>query len=155
MANRQTKVSSTRKATKVKTKSQVVSSKVDEDRVARLVKMYYNDQDQRNERYNRFINTSSYHSKPAKKAKTPKPHKKGYSAAERKAYYMGLGAGMCGVKADSDKAVDLIDSRQGRGQRKDLCASAKAGLFEGYKHRNDMPPFGKDGWLQKRSKKRK
>ena len=118
MANRQTKVSSTKKATKAKS-------------------------------------GSSFHYKPAKKAKTPKPRKKGYSAAERKAYYMGLGVGMCGVRPDSDEVLDLIDPRQGLGQRKDLCASARAGLIEGYKHMTDLPPFGKDGWFQKRSKKRK
>ena len=57
--------------------------------------------------------------------------KKKYSHYEKRAYWMGYGAGLSG--GDGSR---LIDERRGQGQRKDLCQSARAGYADG--KRNDM-----------------
>lgn len=65
-----------------------------------------------------------------------KAEKRKYSSSQKKAYYMGYGAGM-----SKDEAVfdTLTDERQGLGQRSDLCESARKGYLEGKKNRYGNP----------------
>lgn len=60
--------------------------------------------------------------------------KKKYSNAQKRAYWMGYGAGI----SDGD-ASEHIDVRQSKGQRKDLCDSMRAGFYDGKKNRRSVP----------------
>lgn len=57
-----------------------------------------------------------------------------YSALERKAYWVGVGAGISGGDISS-----LIDTRLGTGQNEKLCASARKGIVFGRKNRFGVP----------------
>ena len=60
--------------------------------------------------------------------------KKRFSGAQKKAYWMGYGAGITG-----GDVTYAADPRQGRGQRKDLCDSMRAGYFDGRQNRRAVP----------------
>lgn len=77
----------------------------------------------------------------SKKRTTKKSSK--YSADQKKAFFMGLGAGIAerGRNQPSDNLIDMLDSRMGEGQRKDLCDSALKGYFEGKKNYSLSPVF--------------
>lgn len=66
-----------------------------------------------------------------------------FSSDQKKAYYMGLGAGIAerGRNQPSDNLIDMLDSRMGEGQRKDLCDSALKGYFKGQKEYSLSPVF--------------
>lgn len=67
--------------------------------------------------------------------------KHSYSPAERRAYNIGLGAGLCGVSLNDDRAVNLVDSKQGLGQDEQLVSSCRKGMIKGFNQRNSMVPF--------------
>ncbi|MGN1103885.1 MAG: hypothetical protein ACI4QI_03330 [Candidatus Coproplasma sp.] len=67
--------------------------------------------------------------------------KRKYSYAEKKAYNMGLGAGL--ANASADNVGYICDERQGRGQNSRECASFLAGYNRGYKNRYGVIPFAK------------
>lgn len=56
---------------------------------------------------------------------------KRYSVSERRAYWIGYGAGIVGEGRSSSS---LTDNRLGRGQVENLCKSARKGLFAGKKN---------------------
>ena len=64
-----------------------------------------------------------------------------YNASQRKAYYMGYGAGI--VERNSNIASrefsTMVD--ESFGQRNDLCSSAKAGYWAAKKENKAAPPF--------------
>lgn len=66
-----------------------------------------------------------------------------FSSDQKKAYFIGLGAGMVEKhsRGMSDAFTNIIDSRQGIGQRKDLCDSARKGYFTGKEKYGGAPPF--------------
>jgi hypothetical protein len=80
-----------------------------------------------------------------------KKAKRKYSSSQQKAYYMGYGAAVAGVKPNE---LYFLDPRQGAGQRKDLCDSARAGYFDGKGKGADVPfaigykryPVSKKAW---------
>lgn len=82
--------------------------------------------------------------------------RKRYSAAEKKAYWIGYGAG-ANSKSWLDFDPSLHDKRQGRGQRDDLCRSAQAGFDAGLKNRNSVHfakgfkkyPVSHKDWIEK------
>lgn len=67
---------------------------------------------------------------------------KKYSYAEKKAYNMGLGAGLSGASADNVSCI--CDERQGRGQNSRECWAFLAGYNRGWKNRYGAIPFAKD-----------
>lgn len=68
-----------------------------------------------------------------------------YTAAQRKAYYMGYGVGLVekNNKDLSDEFGFMVDDRMGAGQRPDLCESARKGYFDAKKQNRSAPPFSK------------
>ena len=71
-----------------------------------------------------------------------KSKRKKYSFRERRAYNIGLGAGLAGAKREDASA--LFDVRQGRGQNVNECNAARAGYFQGLKNRYGAIPFAKN-----------
>ena len=98
MARYKTKVSTMRKVKRAPSRKTIAANEKHIDFVAKLDKLAGL------KPYDRRKKASSIYSKPAKKAKTPKPRRKGYSAAERRAYWVGVG-----YSAASD--VDAFVSR--------------------------------------------
>ena len=60
--------------------------------------------------------------------------KKKYSHYEKRAYWMGYGAGIC-----NGDATYAMDTRMGAGQREDLCNSMRKGFFAGKKNSYSNP----------------
>ena len=75
-----------------------------------------------------------------------KKKQKRYTAAQRKAYYMGYGAGIVEMndKTASDNFCFMVDERMGAGQRPDLCESARKGYFDAKKQNRSARRFQKD-----------
>ena len=63
--------------------------------------------------------------------------RKKYTYAQKKAYYMGYGAGLC--RTPSSQLDPILDCRRGLGQDPVLCLSARAGYSAGKKDHFRVP----------------
>ena len=72
-----------------------------------------------------------------------------YTAAERRAYNIGYGAGLCGVKMTDMSAIPLVDSRQGLGQDPHLISMCRKGMMKGNKDKISAVPFERRNFKRK------